>query len=131
MGNGTWAWTSLAAEGSRIKDIEGNVEWTCLPICEHLSSSIKLRFYIYFANSMTASVVCGAFSFFTSRMFRGGDGHWSDSKSLPFVSASVSVRTGKGEDRQTVVAWMYTIWELGEMSDLQSSARAGEMPEAS
>lgn len=75
---------------------------------------------MYLANSMTASVVCGAFSFFIRRIFRGGDGHWSDSKSLPFVSASVSVCTGKGEDRQTVVAWMYTIWELGERSDLQS-----------
>lgn len=28
MGKGRWAWRSLAAEGSRMKDIEGYVECT-------------------------------------------------------------------------------------------------------
>lgn len=35
MGNGTWTWRSLAADGSRMKDIDGYVEWTCLPVDEH------------------------------------------------------------------------------------------------
>lgn len=64
---------------------------------------------MYFAKSMTASVACGASSFFTRRMLRGGDGHWRDSRSLPFVSASVSFCSGMGGDGETVVAGMYAI----------------------
>ncbi len=63
--------------------------------CEYFGSFILSSGYndMYFANSMTASVACGLFSFFTRRMLRGGDGQWRDSKSLPFVSASVSFGT--------------------------------------
>ena len=48
---------------------------------------------VYFENSRTASVVSGVFSFFTSNIFLGGEGHRRDKRSLPVVSASVSTDT--------------------------------------
>ena len=47
---------------------------------------------MYLANSRTASVVWGVFSFFTSNMFLGGEGQRRDRRSLLFVSASLSKR---------------------------------------
>ena len=44
----------------------------------------------YLENSRTASVVSSVFSFFTSNIFLGGEGHRRDRRSLPFASASVS-----------------------------------------
>ena len=49
--------------------------------------------FLYFANSSMASVVLVVFSFLTSRMFRGGDGHCRDSRSCPFVSMDISAYT--------------------------------------
>lgn len=45
---------------------------------------------VYFANSRTASVAFGAFSFLTRRIFRGGEGHCKDNRSFPFVSVDIS-----------------------------------------
>lgn len=72
---------------------------------------------MYFANSTTASVVCRAFSFFTRSIFRGGDGHCRDSRSLPLVSANVSFCIKAWERRCTEIAGMYAVWEFGERFD--------------
>ena len=44
----------------------------------------------YLAHSFKALVAFGAFSFWTSRMFRGEDFHCSDSRSFDGVSTSLS-----------------------------------------
>lgn len=71
---------------------------------------------MYLANSTTASVVSGVFSFFTSSMFLGGEGQRRDRRSLPFVSASVSnkvqFQVSGFLPSLTVIAGMYAIWEL-------------------
>ena len=42
------------------------------------------------ANSFSASVAAGAFHFWTSNTFRGGDGHRRDNRSFCGVSESVN-----------------------------------------
>ena len=62
---------------------------------------------------MTASVVVGVFSFFTSSIFLGGEGHRRDKRSLPFVSVSVNNQTTSERLASlTVIARLYAIWEL-------------------
>lgn len=46
---------------------------------------------MYLANWSTASVVVFEFSFFTSKMLRGGEGQCRDNKSYPFVSVDVNL----------------------------------------
>ena len=52
---------------------------------------MRRRQKTYFANSIKASVAALEQSFLTSKMFRGGEGHCRERRSLPLVSASVSI----------------------------------------
>ena len=73
---------------------EGNGGISCVNLPSQFVSDLDLngraRYWAYLANSRTACVVSGVFSFFTSNIFFGGEGHRRDRRSLPFASASVS-----------------------------------------
>lgn len=94
--------------------------WICLGdpvIIEVLFRKAGSCRYMYFANSTTASVVCKAFSFLTRSIFRGGDGHCRESRSLPLVSASISFCIKIQGGGCTEIAGVYAVWEFGERSD--------------
>ena len=68
----------------------------------------------YFANSFNASVAFGAFSFWTSRTLRGGDGHWREWRSFDGVSTCFSVHVVLESGmhlggRLTKIAWVHAI----------------------
>ena len=70
---------------------------------------------IYFANSFNASVAFGAFSFWTSKTFLGGEGQCRDKRSLHGVSTHVSILLDlsvgleSSVAKLTLVAWVYAV----------------------
>ena len=102
-------WDRLEDEGyRRVVCVDMSAQWIKI----HFFSR-KGEGWVYLANSKTASVVSGVFSFFTSSMFFGGEGHRRDRRSLPFDSASVSKRmVSRRIALLTVIARLYAIWKL-------------------
>ena len=99
-----------------MKEMEGYVDWTCLVVLSVYCSIDReeLALLAYFANSIAASVVCAESSFFTSRIFRGGEGHRRERRSLPFVSASVS-----GSSSLDTVQTDRDSWDMCDLEGLQ------------
>ena len=62
-------------------------------------------------------------------MFRGGDGHWSERRSLPFVSTSVSARALQscGKEEPTLIAGKYAVWKFFERASLEATDGGGEV----
>lgn len=71
-------------------EYEGRILIVGMDMSEGQPMLPELREALYFAYSIKDSVTAGAPSFFIMRMFRGGDGHCKDIKSL--VGFSVEVR---------------------------------------